>query len=479
MPRTHAGWTAFSAAVAAALLMPASVQAAQLDGVWRSRGYGVVVELSAGDAALYHITGTSCLRNTLQPWTRLAFPAAKRGLRKFDLVGPWGLTVLHFERVAALPARCRTPDPEPRDALHNFDVFWQTFEENYAFFVQRGIDWPGIRARYRPMLARGSTDEELLAVLATILRQLQDRHVTLNARGTHVRAGLPALVAGWYADDERGARSSGRAAGEALLRDKLVEYLSASWATHLDPGSVRRISSNVVVGSAAEGRFGYLSIAAESGYAPAGGIDEDRIAAIAELTDAVVGVAGKAGLIVDLRFNFGGSDEVGLAVAGLLTARNRPGFSKCAREGAGSTPVQRTRIEASRQAFTGPTVVLTSQLTASAAENIAMMVKDFPNVLLVGERTAGVHSDPLLKSLPNGWTFTLSNERFVAPDGRSYEAMGVPPGVLMPFDPESVRATGVDPQLEKALQLLDSGRLADLASKARHSPGSGRPSDCR
>jgi C-terminal processing protease CtpA/Prc len=37
----------------------------------------------------------------------------------------------------------------------------------------------------------------------------------------------------------------------------------------------------------------------------------------------------------------------------------------------------------------------------SAGENFMMMVKDYPNVLVVGDRTSGVHSDTLDKTLPN------------------------------------------------------------------------------
>jgi hypothetical protein len=35
-----------------------------------------------------------------------------------------------------------------------------------------------------------------------------------------------------------------------------------------------------------------------------------------------------------------------------------------------------------------------------------------------------VFSDPLSRKLPNGWSFNLGNERFVAADQQDYEVIG-------------------------------------------------------
>jgi C-terminal processing protease CtpA/Prc len=59
---------------------------------------------------------------------------------------------------------------------------------------------------------------------------------------------------------------------------------------------------------------------------------------------------------------------------------------------------------------------------------------------LLGRRTFGVFSDTLYRHLPNGWEFTLSNEIYRAPDGASYEGVGIPPQVAStaPFPPRSL-----------------------------------------
>jgi C-terminal processing protease CtpA/Prc len=52
------------------------------------------------------------------------------------------------------------------------------------------------------------------------------------------------------------------------------------------------------------------------------------------------------------------------------------------------------------------------------------------------------------RKLPNGWTITLGNEDYYAPDGRNYEGIGIPPTVPVPVfsadDLEQHRDAAVD-----------------------------------
>ncbi|WP_256864125.1 hypothetical protein [Streptomyces avermitilis] len=77
---------------------------------------------------------------------------------------------LHFDgsvgdrrlrRLPALPARCT--EAAPTGALATFDVFWQTFEENYPFFAAKKTNWQTVRDRYRPRVYDGMPDTELFA----------------------------------------------------------------------------------------------------------------------------------------------------------------------------------------------------------------------------------------------------------------------------------------------------------------------------
>ncbi|MGY4395496.1 dipeptidyl aminopeptidase/acylaminoacyl peptidase [Sphingomonas sp. UYAg733] len=447
-----------------------------VDGIWRSRGYGMIGEVANGTVTLYNVTKESCQKLPPVPGITDALFDRKSATvdgRRLLTKAPWGLTKLYFDRIDQLPAACRTTPPKATDPLYNFDVFWNTFDEQYAFFAQRGVDWHALRDEYRTRINANTTDAELIEIIRAMFRQLQDRHVSLSVGKLRVNAGFTELLNRWYAEyAERpvGTRSE-------FLRRQVVEYLTPSWSRNLDRNSVRPISSNVAIGTALNGTVGYLMVAAESGYAETDDLEPDKAAAIAQLDQAFGSLADKKAIILDLRINYGGHDDVALALAGLLAARERPGFSKCARDGTGYTPTQTTKIRPRPNAFTRPVIVLISAMNWSSGENLAMMIKDFPNVVLVGDRTAGVHSDTLVKFLPNGWRMTLSNEVFGAPDGTMYETIGVPPDILVPIELDEIRRSGIDPAMEKALHILsrqpspaDLARLKVGGSRGRYFP---------
>jgi carboxyl-terminal processing protease len=453
------------------------VHAAAPDGIWRSQGYGVVGEVRTGKTTLYDITSISCVKQPPVPGiTDALFENATvtHGGKRLITKAPWGLTTLYFDRIAMLPKECAAPQPNAHDPLYNFDVFWQIFDDYYAFFKERGVDWADVRNQYRPKISAKTTDEELTEIFRQIFRQLQDRHVSLSVGQIRVNAGFTEIFNRWYrefAQHPVGSRGD-------FLHRQIVTYLSPSWAKNLDSGSVVHVSDNVTTATAEDGRVGYAMLGGESGFAD-GDLETDKKAGIDQLDAMVAGFAGKRGIILDMRINYGGHDDVALALAGLLTKQTRAGFSKCTRSADGFTPVQHSVIRPRPNAFTGPVVVIVSPMNWSSGENIAMMVKDFDNVIVIGDHTASVHSDVLTKYLPNGWRLTLSNELFGAPDGTMYEGVGVPPDILVPYDADEVRATGIDPNIEKALHLLRSDNFAALAKGAKRQRASGRVLPCK
>ena len=51
------------------------------------------------------------------------------------------------------------------DPVENFERLWQAFEQHYAFFGVRGVDWNKQYDTYRPLVNGNSSDEELTRVL--------------------------------------------------------------------------------------------------------------------------------------------------------------------------------------------------------------------------------------------------------------------------------------------------------------------------
>jgi C-terminal processing protease CtpA/Prc len=162
---------------------------------------------------------------------------------------------------------------------------------------------------------------------------------------------------------------------------------------------------------------------------------------------------------VDARFNGGGNDAVALRIMGSFTSERRLAFTKKAVEGAGFTDTQSVYFAPTVSTpFTGPVYYLQSGNTVSAAEIFTLAMMALPNATRIGTRTYGVLSDMLGKRLPNGWSFSLSNEIYLAVDGKLYEGLGIPPGVQI----DTGRATDFRSRLQLDVEaaLTQAGRAA-------------------
>jgi len=95
--------------------------------------------------------------------------------------------------------------------------------------------------------------------------------------------------------------------------------------------------------------------------------------------------------------------------------------------------------------FDGNIVILTSGYTISAAETFiqAMISNPKHQVTVIGDTTAGFYSDTFAKTVPGGYEFTLSTERYWGADGSTLEGHGVQPDVYLPISIEDAEK-GVD-----------------------------------
>src|SRR5262249_4266794 len=136
----------------------------------------------------------------------------------------------------------------------------------------------------------------------------------------------------------------------------------------------------------------------------------------AQLTAALDRIAGDfnelAGFIIDIRDCPGGEDSVGIAIVNRFCDRSRVAFHRKTKTGPGQddfTPLRTWHIEPEGEAqFTGPVVLLTCDAVFSGAESFALAIRELPHVTIVGDRTNGIFSYTLDKTLPNGWSYCLS-----------------------------------------------------------------------
>jgi C-terminal processing protease CtpA/Prc len=191
------------------------------------------------------------------------------------------------------------------------------------------------------------------------------------------------------------------------------------------------------------GRIGYLRVIAFLGF---GNVPEYQaeLNTLNQALDQIL-TAGRTsgpgklrGLIVDLRLNGGGSDQLGLDLAARLTDRPYFAYYKRARNdpsnaAAFTTPQPLFVQPAGRTKYTGPIALLTGGSQMSAGETFTQaLMNRTPRPVRIGENTQGVFSDTLQRKLPNGWDFILPNEEFRTSGWKSYDGPGIPPDIRTP-----------------------------------------------
>jgi len=152
---------------------------------------------------------------------------------------------------------------------------------------------------------------------------------------------------------------------------------------------------------------------------------------------------GVKGLILDLRGNPGGSLLEAVRLAGLFIPAN-PVLQT--RDAAGRIEVEQSK--SCRAIYDGPMIVLTSRMSASAAEIVAGALQDYGRALIVGDSATygkGTVQDfvPLGQLLhnPNFGAVKVTVAKFYRPSGTSIQLQGVIPDIVLP-SPTDLPHTG-------------------------------------
>ena len=163
----------------------------------------------------------------------------------------------------------------------------------------------------------------------------------------------------------------------------------------------------------------------------------------------VIDAAGPAGLVLDLRHNFGGSGLHMTRVLGhLLGSGEAVGTTRAS--GSSKTVLS---IKLGVGHYKGPLAVLIGPSSMSAAEVIAAAVHDHKRGTLIGRMTNGSAVQAQMFDLPDGGHVMIPISDFTRIDNRRIEGVGVAPDVWILPTLEDVRA-GRDPALERALLAL-------------------------
>jgi hypothetical protein len=421
-------------------------------GVWLKQGYNEIIEIGLNNGKLYEITQVSCLEiedGTLEEVEELLGNVQLNEAKDhFISLAPGDVTIYHFIKQPSLPTLCQTPETD--DPEHNFEVLWHTFNENYAFFDLRNVDWDAQYALYRPQVTAETSDEALNEIFINMLTPLNDGHVWLISEAGFFSAGQD--------DNFKALRQEFASQTEIASVDEYIgialnQFFQILIENYLN-GQIKTAANEQLLWGQLNEDTGYLFINGMIGFSDEGEDAEDDLAALSTAMDQVMeDFKSMKAVVVDIRLNGGGRDSASLLIANRFADQQRLAFTKQAHNG--FTEPQSVYVEP-EEPFTGPVILLTSDAVASAAETFTLDMKALPHVIQVGEATEGIFSDIQLRTLPNEWTVGLSNEVYRAPDGTLYEGIGIPPDVAVPFLSQSDRAQGIDSGIETALSLLQA-----------------------
>ncbi len=308
-----------------------------------------------------------------------------------------------------------SPADSPRE---NFDQLWQGFDQHYSYFEIKPYSWDSLYHSYFQTIDTISSDKLLFNVLSDLLSKLSDFHVTLRS-DTEFYSSPP----------DPGTLD------KILLELKYLNNISRS--SDESPFLTADIREDI----------SYLRIDTFRG----------KEYLFKEIDSILENLYYKKGLILDLRSNGGGSDINSQIVMSRFADKKTLIRKIRYRNGPQHTDFSKPifdYVEPNGFYYDKPVVLLTDRSVYSAAEDFILGMRQFPDVLVLGERTAGSSGNPATFDLPNGWIYTVPRWQILQPENDSlYENTGLIPDTLV-YQTERDDIFLQDAKMDAAVRLL-------------------------
>lgn len=430
---------------------------------WIQEGYGRVLEIRDSGYTYYNISTLDC-----KPMVEGKFNGRFKIIslnKDFLVLNPGGIVNYRFKRSDYLPATGISSKMIVTSFEQNFQVFWETFNDNYAFFKERNIDWQQVYREYLPIVRKMDSQKAFAGTLQEIVKKLNDGHIRLV---------IPDSL-----------KTPSPLTGTKTVRNKneVIDDIMKKYVPHL------KSYNNGVInwGQVKDSQMGYIVIKDMnnfSDYVPQSQQNpkdfsrsfdrvkdakeplsqfEDETRGVDTIMKAILSdLKNTQSIIIDLRFNGGGYETVALQLLSYFVKNRKEVFSIRAKTKNGFTPAQKYMLKPAPVHYDKKVYLLLGPNTASAAEIFALGAMSYPNITRVGSRTSGIFSEILWKELPNEWEFSLSNEIYSDPKGINYEGRGIPVNIEINYPRnrpeflESFYKTGtfIDRSLEKTLETI-------------------------
>ena len=353
-----------------------------------------------------------------------------------------GIDLWKCKRIYQLPEYCIRPEGEiDTDPLLNYDVFWHSFKEHYCSFKLKNIDWDSVNVAMRPRISERTTELELYLIFEEIIALLEDGHIKMD---------VPDSIEDEY------ERAVDIAPNKYHTFD-VFETAEALAMLYVD--SLRSFNAGMSRWGMIGEDIGYLqvnSMLMQAHYDLPDSLTltefeipywvdnvshrkdevhrQEEAAGMKATLDQVQREMPNARMfIIDLRFNGGGKDGVAMEIMNHFSSYSGTMARKYVQENGQFVNHQNIKNSPSTNGFDGPVYILTSHMTASAAELAVLCSLADEKFTRIGSTTEGIFSSTLDKVLPNGWDYEFSNEVYMDLNGRNYEHTGISPDYLLGY----------------------------------------------
>lgn len=284
-----------------------------------------------------------------------------------------------------------------------FDSMWKDYNETYALFEVRQVDWDASYKKYKPLIDNCNGDRDFFNICSQMLYELKDAHVYIKTPFDSMNSG-------------------------DVNTNPEPFSLNATLEKHIT--DVKKCGSNIITyGRVKNNRdIGYIHICAFN-YGKTGVSQNQNWAE--EIDIALEELKNTKAIILDVRGNRGGltgnvsrisgrfcSEEIVYAVS---RTKNGPGKNDL------GGAVELTIKKKGDWQYTKPVIILTNAQTMSAGEEFTLAMVSQPHVAQVGSPTCGVFSLALERCLPNGWKYSVSVQYVTDGNGVCHEGKGIIP----------------------------------------------------
>ncbi|MGL4611678.1 MAG: S41 family peptidase [Trueperaceae bacterium] len=425
-------------------------------GIWQKVGYNEIFEFSQDLGRHYFTSDVALVLNDEIPVEKLLAEftsVVKKPSSTLEVTFTYGIIPYDLKRLSALPSvPVFSKDNTNPEAQLNLEFFLSTLTNHFGFTKERGIDWKTVTEKARAAVHAKTSDEDLYNIMEDIIRSLDDRHAKFWALGKTFFVPNPEESAFFAAWDDACSRQTGTR--DISRDDSMLEYS----AQRVLRGAAKTGANNKLVWGRLEDNLGYLAFHDCSDFCEPerSATEEEQLAVFSTaLDEALTDLQNTRGIIIDIRFNQGGMDAASLEVVSRFTDKPRLAFSKHAvLRGYPLTSHDVYVMPSKRMGYSKPFALLTSASTCSAAEIATFGFRVLPQGTILGQPTWGGLSDSMPFTLPNGWKARISNEIYIAADGKWYENLGIPPTLVTPTPGKGNFWEGLEAGLNEARNVL-------------------------